>query len=162
MDTEAIIDAAAGKQALLSAALNAKNTAASHELVARVYEKLHEIMSILEEDQKVQEVKGLLDAQPWEELAVPKDCSFNVRMPFEPVKEEIEDGKFVFGKDVRVRTLLNTTSDVVERPLQVFANVRIKVSFSVASNAECALVVESTYVVYVGRNAIHCGVVVVT
>ncbi|KAK3629678.1 hypothetical protein LTR56_017884 [Elasticomyces elasticus] len=69
MDTEAIIDAAAGKQALLSAALNAKNTAASHELVARVYEKLHEIMSILEEDQKVQEVKGLLDAQPWEELA---------------------------------------------------------------------------------------------
>ncbi|KAK5746867.1 hypothetical protein LTR17_000497 [Elasticomyces elasticus] len=84
MNTEAIIDAAAGKQALLSAALNAKDTkifcvstaafegrarsAASSELVARVYEKLHEAMSILEEDQSLQQVKGLSDMQPWEEL----------------------------------------------------------------------------------------------
>ncbi|KAK5745738.1 hypothetical protein LTR17_001239 [Elasticomyces elasticus] len=84
MSIKAIADAATSDQALLSAALNAKDTkvfcvstaafegrtrsAASPELVARVYEKLHEIMSILEEDQKVQEVKGLLDMQAWEEL----------------------------------------------------------------------------------------------
>ncbi|KAK3632188.1 hypothetical protein LTR22_020700 [Elasticomyces elasticus] len=104
MSTEAIIDAAAGKQALLSAALNAKDvkifcvstaafegrarSAASSELVARVYEKLHEAMSILEEDQSLQQAKGLSDMQAWEELA---GEMMEVKTPeFEIAKENIE------------------------------------------------------------------------
>ncbi|KAK5714035.1 hypothetical protein LTR15_010942 [Elasticomyces elasticus] len=104
MDTEAIIDAAAGKQALLSAALNAKDTkifcvstaafegrarsAASSELVARVYEKLHEAMSTLEEDESLQQIKGLSDMQAWEELT---DKTMETKTPeFEVAKENVE------------------------------------------------------------------------
>ncbi|KAK5683656.1 hypothetical protein LTS10_005190 [Elasticomyces elasticus] len=91
MSTKAIVDAAdaaASNQALLSAVLNAKDAAASPELVARVYEKLREIMSILEEDQKVPEVKGLLDVQPWEELA---GEMMEMKTPeFEVARENVE------------------------------------------------------------------------
>ncbi|KAK4896028.1 hypothetical protein LTR27_005884 [Elasticomyces elasticus] len=105
MHTEAIAaGAAASNQALLSAALIAKDTkdfcvptavfegrvrsSASPELVARVYEKLHEIMSILEEDQKVQEVKDLLETQSWEELT---NEMMEVNTPeFEIAKENLE------------------------------------------------------------------------
>ncbi|KAK5695467.1 hypothetical protein LTR97_008975 [Elasticomyces elasticus] len=123
MDTKAIIDAAAGDQALLSAALNAKDTkvfcvstaafegrarsAASPELVARVYEKLHEIMSILEEDQKVQDVKGLLDMRAWEELT--GEVMETKTPEFEVAKENVEAMPETSTKTVMV----------VEKPTEV-------------------------------------------